>query len=102
MHILIGLGLFLVLLYFWLIGHWFARVVMFLLLACAGFAGGASVVGWGIYGRNAPLALGLLGGAIGAAIAVLGASRSWEGRCQEGQRSLIGMELTADWGCRLE
>jgi len=33
MHILIGLVLALVLLYFWLLGHWFARVVMFLALA---------------------------------------------------------------------
>jgi hypothetical protein len=28
MHILIGLVLALVLLYYWLVGHWFARVVM--------------------------------------------------------------------------
>jgi hypothetical protein len=33
MHFLIGLGLFLGALYFWLIGHWFARVVVFLLFA---------------------------------------------------------------------
>jgi hypothetical protein len=33
MHILIGLSLALVLLYFWLSGHWFARIVTFLALA---------------------------------------------------------------------
>jgi hypothetical protein len=33
MRILVGLVLALVLLYFWLLGHWFARVVMFLALA---------------------------------------------------------------------
>lgn len=33
MHILIGIVLALGLLYFWLQGHWFARVVAFLLLA---------------------------------------------------------------------
>ena len=35
MEILVGLALALVLLYFWLLGHWFARVVMFLALAVA-------------------------------------------------------------------
>jgi hypothetical protein len=33
MPILVGLGLALVLLYLWLLGHWFARVVMALALA---------------------------------------------------------------------
>ena len=33
MPILIGLGFALVLLYLWLLGHWFARVVMVLALA---------------------------------------------------------------------
>ena len=33
MPILVGLGLTLVLLYLWLLGHWFARVVMVLALA---------------------------------------------------------------------
>lgn len=33
MHFLIGLGLAVVLLWAWLIGHWFARVLVFLLLA---------------------------------------------------------------------
>jgi hypothetical protein len=32
-HFLIGLGLFLALLYWWLLGHWFARVLVFLTLA---------------------------------------------------------------------
>lgn len=40
MHILIGLCMGLVLLYFWLLAHWFARVLMFLLLgAIFGAAG---------------------------------------------------------------
>jgi hypothetical protein len=33
MHFLVGAAVFLVLLYFWLLGHWFARVVVFLILA---------------------------------------------------------------------
>jgi multisubunit Na+/H+ antiporter MnhF subunit len=33
MHIIIGLGLALVLLYYWMSAHWFVRVVAFLLLA---------------------------------------------------------------------
>jgi hypothetical protein len=36
MHLLIGLGLFLWLFYGWLVGHWFARVLVFLLI-CAAF-----------------------------------------------------------------
>jgi hypothetical protein len=36
MHILIGLGLALALLYFWLVGHWFARVLVFIGLAIGG------------------------------------------------------------------
>jgi hypothetical protein len=32
MHFLIGLGVFVVLLYWWLIANWFARVLVFLLL----------------------------------------------------------------------
>jgi hypothetical protein len=32
-HFLIGLGLFLALLYWWLLGHWFARILVFLVLA---------------------------------------------------------------------
>jgi hypothetical protein len=31
------------LLYFWLIGHWFARVLMFLMLAVVGFIAGANI-----------------------------------------------------------
>ena len=37
MHFLIGLCLAVALLYFWLIGHWFARVLVFLMLACVAF-----------------------------------------------------------------
>ena len=43
MHILIGLAMGVALLYFWLIGHWFARVLVFLLLACVGGLGGTAL-----------------------------------------------------------
>jgi hypothetical protein len=36
MHILIGIALALALLYFWLLGHWFARVLMFLIITATG------------------------------------------------------------------
>jgi hypothetical protein len=40
MHVLIGLGAAVALLYFWLLGHWFARVLVFLFLVlCAGYVG---------------------------------------------------------------
>jgi hypothetical protein len=64
MHILIGLGLAVVLLYFWLIGNRFARVLMFLLLAA----------GLGVYGglclatNDSPVG-GMIGGCIGIALA---------------------------------
>jgi len=48
MHLLIGLLLGIVLLYFWLLGHWFARVLVFLPLAVVGFvAGGEIAAGYG-------------------------------------------------------
>ena len=57
MHILIGLGIAVVLLYFWLIGHWFARVLVFLLFTFCGLvlgqlAGGiaAGAIGWFVSG----------------------------------------------------
>ena len=41
MHILVGIVLALVLLYFWLLGHWFARIVAFLIFAAVlGLLGG--------------------------------------------------------------
>jgi hypothetical protein len=39
-NIIIGLLLAIVLLYFWLIGHWFARVLVFRVFAVIGFAAG--------------------------------------------------------------
>jgi hypothetical protein len=45
MHIIIGIGAAIALLYFWLIGHWFARVLVFLLLAVTLGVGGAGIVG---------------------------------------------------------
>lgn len=45
MHILVGLVLAAVLLFVWLIGHWFARVLAFLLLACVFGLSGAFMAG---------------------------------------------------------
>jgi hypothetical protein len=42
-HIIVGLLLAIALFYFWLIGHWFARVLVFLMLAVVGFIAGANV-----------------------------------------------------------
>lgn len=61
MHILVGLLLATALLYFWLIGHWFARVLVFLLLGAAGFVIGA------ISGHDAPASI--IFGVAGVAIA---------------------------------
>ena len=66
MHILIGLGAAVVLLYFWLIGHWFARVLvfigLFLIAAALGIATGCSVLpGAQVYG-----VVVFIGSAIGA------------------------------------
>jgi hypothetical protein len=66
MHILIGLAMGVALLYFWLIGHWFARVLVFLMLACAGFVGGAALTN---ISPNAPPAGIIICGLIGAALA---------------------------------
>lgn len=55
MHILISLAMALALLYFWLIGHWFARVLMFLALAATVFAVAASSINYGIYDGKAPI-----------------------------------------------
>ena len=41
MHVLIGLCLGVALLYFWLLGHWFARILAFLIFAALfGIVGG--------------------------------------------------------------
>ena len=57
MHILIGLAIAVALLYFWLIGHWFARVLVFLALGIGIFAIAASAINFGLYGGKAPLGL---------------------------------------------
>jgi hypothetical protein len=44
MHSLIGLLLGVALLYFWLIGHWFARVLVFLMVAVLMAFGGGSLL----------------------------------------------------------
>jgi len=66
MELMIGAGLALALLYFWLIGHWFARVVMFLLLAVVGFIAGAALAS---ASPNPPTFALVLFGLIGAALA---------------------------------
>ena len=43
MHIIIGVGAAIALLYFWLIGHWFARVLVFPLLGDVLGLGGAAL-----------------------------------------------------------
>ncbi len=47
MSILTGLGIALVLLFYWLSGHWFARVLMFLVLCPVGFLSGLALVNSG-------------------------------------------------------
>jgi hypothetical protein len=64
MHILIGLALAAVLLYFWLVGHWFARVLMFLLLA----AGLGALGGLYLATNDSPVG-GMIGGCIGITLA---------------------------------
>jgi hypothetical protein len=55
MHILIGLALAVALLYFWLVGHWFARALVFLLFALAfGFALGGAMSGGNFGGPAIP------------------------------------------------
>ena len=65
MHILIGLAIAVALLYFWLIGHWFARILVFLLFGCGGFAGGAAIAG---LFPNPSLAAATILGLIGVAL----------------------------------
>lgn len=54
MHILIGLVLVLVLLYFWLLGHWFARVVTLILFVPMFALGGAALFASGAQPQAAP------------------------------------------------
>lgn len=69
-EILIGLGMGLALLYFWLLAHWFARIVMFMLLCPAlGFAGAA--LGAQAHDQWSWIPLGLLGLAIAWPVASL-------------------------------
>jgi hypothetical protein len=63
MELMIGAGLALALLYFWLLGHWFARVVMFLVLASVTFV----TVAYTTQVRGDPMA-GVLFGLLAAAV----------------------------------
>lgn len=73
MHIIIGLGAALALLYFWLIGHWFARVVMFLILMLTlGLLGGGLFASG--FDRNTQADAQHLAMIFGA---ILGAASAW-------------------------
>lgn len=71
MHILIGLAIALALFYFWLIGHWFARVLVFLILAVIGFCLGAAAVSAPETNAFGLILFGLLGAALAWPIAGL-------------------------------
>ena len=53
MELMIGAGLALALLYFWLMAHWFARVVVFLLLGAVLTVIITASIGWGVYDGRA-------------------------------------------------
>jgi len=63
MELMIGAGLALALLYFWLLGHWFARVVVFLLLASVTFV----TVAYTTQVRGDPM-VGVIFGLLAAAV----------------------------------
>lgn len=66
MYTLLVLALALALLYGWLVDHWFARVLMFLLLmVCLSFGGAALLHS----SPGAPPAAGAIGGIVGAVLA---------------------------------
>jgi len=69
MHILVGLCLGLVLLYYWLLGHWFARVVTLILFVPLFALGGAALFGSIATTAQPPPGLVILGALIGAALA---------------------------------
>lgn len=69
MHILVSLAMGVALLYFWLVGWWFARVLVFLMFAAIGFIAAAAAVNTTAHGAD-PNAFGLiLIGLAGAALA---------------------------------
>ena len=68
MEILIGLGIAVVLLYYWLIGHWFARVLMFPVLA-VGTAFMCAVLFSYITAGPAEATLSIIGAILGAPLA---------------------------------
>jgi hypothetical protein len=68
MHILIGLAAAVALLYFWLVGHWFARVLVFLMLVVlTGFCGGALFASIAV--KQAETASFVIGAILGAPLA---------------------------------
>lgn len=66
MHIIIGLAAAVALLYRWLLGGWFARVLMFLVFVAAFGGLGALLL---LASPGAPAAAGWIGGILGALLA---------------------------------
>ncbi len=62
MEILIGLALAVALLYFWLIGHWFARILMGFLLVAAFLTVGGTTASSSTDGNMAAILFGALAG----------------------------------------
>jgi len=66
MHIIIGALLIALLLYFWLLGHWYARVLTFLLFAAV-FGLGGGMMAAAAHGDSSPE--GIFGIVVGAVVA---------------------------------
>ena len=114
MHIIVGLILVLALGYYWLLGHWYARAVMFILFAAVfgfiGWAGGMELRANGISSEGGGAAiLGVLGGiALAWPVASLPiyrvrrAGAAWEVRKAELLCTSLARaaEIRADWNQR--
>jgi len=88
MHILIGLAMALALLYFWLLAHWYARILMFLVMAAALGAGGAGLGSLKQDGGFATVVIGLVGIGLAWPLAGIPVYR---------QRHQIRAELRREW-----
>ncbi len=90
MEILIGLVLAAVVLYFWLIGHWFARVVVFLALVPLLGLGGAALFA-ALPGATGAAAA--LGGCVGVGLAWPASSLPiyyWRSQARTYARAMVG------------
>ena len=87
MHIIASLAIGAALLYFWLIGHWFARVLMFLCLAAVfGFLGASLLAATQDAAAAAPVP-GIIGATLGAGAAwYIAGIPLWVQRAKEKQR----------------